>query len=403
MRKRKVVIGLAVSAAVLAAADRAALSLCLGDDLFLGRPVAPFDPPLFSPSQHAALARIESSLESGDPPRKELRFDAELGWCPHPDSGSGEFRYDWAGCRIAGGPLPRAKAPDRTRIATLGCSMTHGDEAAAAETWCAFVDADLEDVEIANLGVAAYGLDQALLRYRRDAVPLAPDEVWLGLLPEAGLRVTTLYRPVLRHWSLDVAFKPRFVLESGALRLLPNPAQSLEDIVRLLHSQEDFLAALGRDDHWVARAPSAYAPRGSRALHRSFFGRLALSLHEAGGRDVRAHYASDAETFALLRAIIARTAAEVREHGSRFRLVILPGESDLDALEARGSGYWSALCEVLASEEDVEVLDVSERLLAARRASQEPLYAPHGHFTRRGNREAASALVEALRGAPAGD
>jgi hypothetical protein len=281
--------------------------------------------------------------------------------------------------------------------------MTHGDEAAGAETWCALVDADLEDVEIANLGVSAYGVDQALLRYRRDAVPLAPDEVWLGLLPEAGLRVTTLYRPVLRHWSLDVAFKPRFVLESGALRLLPDPAGSLEDIVRLLRSQEDFLAALGRDDPWVARAPTAYAPRGSRALHRSFVGRLVLSLHEAGGRDAREHYTPGADTFALLRAIIARTATEVREHGARFRLVILPGESDLDDLDARGRGYWSDLCDALASEQGVEVVDLAIPMLAVRRATKEALYAPHGHFTPRGNREVASLLVEALRGARAGD
>src|SRR5262245_42540379 len=95
--------------AVLACGDWLLDRLVLGDDLFLGRPVAPFDPPLFSSSQRGALARIEKEL--ADPEPKPGKFDAELGWCNRPESGFGEFRYDWAGARIGVAPLAREKPP----------------------------------------------------------------------------------------------------------------------------------------------------------------------------------------------------------------------------------------------------------------------------------------------------
>jgi hypothetical protein len=252
--------------ATLVAGDWLLARLVLADGWFLGRPVAPFDPPLFSPSQTHVLEQIEAELSSGQP--KEGKFDAELGWCNKPDGGFGEFRYDWAGARIASAPLPREKTPGVRRVVAVGCSMTHGEEVGATESWCARTDALLPGIEIANLGVAAYGLDQALLRLRRDGWKLEPDEVWLGVLPQAALRVTTRFRPLLDHWSLDVAFKPRFVLDaSGELSLVPNPASSLSDVVHLLTDQRAFPSALETIRGWASAA--GLCPRGSSWIHGS--------------------------------------------------------------------------------------------------------------------------------------
>src|SRR5262245_24588801 len=292
--------------AFLAGGDWLLGRLVLADGWFLGRPVAPFDPPLFSPSQIRVLEQIERDLAS-EQPAKAGRFDPELGWCNKPGSGFGEFRYDWAGARIGVAPLARAKAPGVQRVVAVGCSMTHGDEVGAPESWCARADELLPGAEIANLGVAAYGLDQALLRLRRDGWPLEPDEVWLGVLPQAALRVTTRFRPLLDHWSLDVAFKPRFVLEDGGLVLVPNPARALTDVPRLLHDQRAFLAALG-DDPWVVRARLAYAPRGSSWTHWSFAARVLTTVWERSGRELEACFDPGHE-LGLLYTTIVRTMA----------------------------------------------------------------------------------------------
>jgi len=364
----------------------------LGDDMFLGRPVAPFDPPLFSPSQRAVLVQIEREL-AGSESRKG-KFDSELGWCNKPESGFGEFRYDWSGARIGTAPLERAKQPGVRRVVAVGCSMTHGEEVGAAQSWCARVDALLAGVEIANLGVAAYGLDQALLRLRRDGWSLDPDEVWLGVLPQAALRVTTRFRPLLDHWSLDVAFKPRFVLDSsGELALEPNPASTLSDVVRLLHDQRAFLAALG-DDPWIARARLAYLPRGSSWTHGAFAARLRTRVWERGGRNLDACFDSDEEFGRLYTAIVRTMARECFERGALFRLILLPGEEDLRRRMREGRGYWEAWSGRLR-DEGMSVVDLAPKLEQAG-PDFERLFGPGGHFTPEASEIVAHELADLL-------
>ncbi len=387
--------GLVVAALALGLVDQVLLRTVLADGELLGRKVAPFDPPLFSPSQVESLARIRRHVETGDPPAESFRFDPELGWCPRPDSGHGEFRYDWAGCRIGVAPLSRELDSSQRRVVTIGCSMTHGEEVGALETWSAQIDAELDGVEVANLGVAAYGIDQALLRLRRDAADLAPYEVWLGFFPAAAGRVTTGYRPLIRHWSIDVAFKPRFSLTETGLSLRPNPVHSLEHVVRLFDSQSDFLAALGEDEPWIRRARSAYAPRGSHLLHHSFLGRVGATLLEAGGRDQRPWFQKrDHEHGRLLSAIVRETARAADELGAGFLLLALPDARDLDSARANGRGYWADWLDNLG-DEGLRTLDLSSALLAAEASTE--LFAQNGHYSAAGNRVVAQGILDHLR------
>jgi hypothetical protein len=396
LRRRLLAIGL--FAAVALAADQAADRIWLSDGLFLQRRVAPFDPPVFGPAQWRTLEDIEAALAAGEPPPGELRFDRELGWCPRPDSGSGEFRYDWAGSRIGSAPLERTRPDGVRRIVAVGCSMTHGEEVAARETWCAQLDDALPGLEVANLGVGAFGLDQALLRVRRDAPRLEPDEVWLGWMPEASLRPTTLYRPALRHWAYAMSFKPRFVLRGEELVLVPNPARDLADTAALVRSQERFLAAVGEHDLWVRRSRAAYLPFGASWLHRSFATRLLLSAWEVRGRDPADWFDdADGEVPRLIRALVRATAAESAALGARFRLLVLPSRSDLEGLARRAEGYWEPLCRALAAE-GIEVFDPSRRWLADGVLASEGFFAPQGHYGPGGGRVLAEALTELVGG-----
>ncbi len=379
--------------AVFAGGDWLLARLVLSDDLFLGRPVAPFDPPLFSGSQHEALTRIEEDLASAQP--RPSKFDAELGWCNRPESGFGEFRYDWAGARLGAAPLAHVKAPETRRVVAVGCSMTHGEEVGAADSWCARTAAQFAQLEIANLGVAAYGIDQALLRLRRDGWPLDPDEVWLGILPQAALRVTTLFRPLLDHWSLDVAFKPRFRLDAaGELELVPNPARSLDEAVRLLRDQRHFLAAMGGDDPWVARAPLAYAPRGSSWTHGSFAARLILTAEERQGRELAACFDDRSEFGRLYTAIVRTLEHECTTRGVVFRLIILPGADDLDQRREEGRGYWEDWVE-RRRVDGMRALDLSASLSRSE-LERARLFAPGGHYTAEASELVAHTLAEEL-------
>ena len=377
---RRVLLGLSLGCLLLILTDQVVLYTVLADDVCLSRPVAPFDPPLFTNTQRAALNDVQKSLEAGTSPQQARRFDPELGWCNPRDGGFGEFVYDWAGCRKAAEPLPRTKAVGIRRVVTLGCSMTHGEEVGALETWPAQLDASRADIEVANLGVAAYGIDQAFLRYRRDGVVLEPDEAWLCLLPLSALRTTTMFRPLALHWATATFFKPRFVIaEDQVPTLLESPAQSFEDVARLLTSQTEFLDAMQRHDWWVKRAPIAYSPRGSHWSHFSGLGRLVLSFDEAQGRELARHYQQSSETYGVLRGIVRTAREEIEAQGVRFRLLILPGPDDLDAELVAGRRYWQALVDDLR-EQGVEVFDLSETLMSSA-LTRAAMFAPHGHYS----------------------
>ena len=391
---RRRLLALGISLALLIVIDQAVLHLALDDGYLLGRRLAPYDPPLFNSSHERAFARLESCLSTGQPPVESFRLDPELGWCPPRGGRVGDDAYDEAGARVGVAPIERARRAGVRRVVAVGCSFTEGAEVTASEAWPAQLDAAGERLEVANLGVGAYGLDQALLRWRRDGRPLAADEVWLGFLPTAAPRLVTLYRPAQRHWGLLVAFKPRFRLRAdGELELVPCPAGDVRAVRDLIADSARFLAATGEHDAWVAACPAAYAPVGSRALHASSLGRLALTLLERRGRDVHARLADPAdELHRLVRAVVLAARAEALAEGARFRLLVLPGREDLRAAAAAEGAPWAGLAAAL-EREGVEVIDLAPALLAAGGAGESSLWAPGGHYSARANALVAGELA----------
>jgi hypothetical protein len=386
-----------VGGVLLSIADQALQLSVLADGELFGRRIAPFDPPLFSAGQEAALERIREQVRTGQPTAELLGFDAELGWSHAPSSGSGDFSFDRIGARIGLAPLPEAKQAGIARVGVFGCSFAIGVQVAPRESWPAVLDAAGDNWEVSNLGVAGYGLDQAFLRWRRVAEQLDADEVWLAFLPAAALRNLSMYRPALRHWSETLAFKPRFVLDAaGRLELVPNPARSFRELERLVDDQDEFLRRLSPHDAWVRRFPAAYAPRGSHWSHASACARLILTELERGGRDFRTRLAdSEDEVFRIASAVVIQMAGEVAARGARFRLLILP---DRPALREHGASpdFWSALVAQLEAR-SIEVVDLTEPLLQAGAHEADSFWTADGHYAAPAHRVVGTALGESLR------
>ncbi len=395
MRARRVLLGLGLS---LVAADQALLHLALRDGEWLGRRIAPFAPPLFSVEQRRSFERLRAALAEGRADLEDFRLDPELGWRAPRARLDGPDPYDALGTRIAHRPLELERRPGVRRIVAIGCSFTEGAEVDARDAWPGLLEGALENLEVANLGVGAYGLDQALLRWRREGRALAGDEVWLGWLPSATPRLVTLYRPAERHWGQLVAFKPRFVLNArNALELVPCPAGEPRAVHDLILDPRAFLAATRTHDAWVAAWPAAYAPTGSHLLHHSFAGRLALTLLERGGRDVHARLADAADELPrLVEALVLATRAEVERSGARFRLLILPGRDDLRAAAAKEGAPWAELSARLIAQ-GVALTDLTPALLDAGGAAEESLWMPGGHYSPAANARVAAELSMLLR------
>ena len=368
----------------------------LSDGRFRGTPVAPYDPPLFNDAQRESLERLRRQV-AGEPLawRNNAVFDAELGWSPEPGSSRGDCSYDRFGARIHD---TKARPPAHEKehhLVVVGGSFTHCDEVAHGDSWPAILDESLAEVRVSNLGFGAYGVDQALLRYRRDGTPLQPDEVWLGLMPQAVLRVVTTYRPALRHHDLSVSFKPRLeLLDDGDLVLLKNPASSVARTVQLLSDQAAFFEAVRESDLWVARAASAYRPQGSHWSHYFATARLLLTFVERKRRDP-APWLQDqeSEVFRLMRAIVLALAAECERGSARFRVVLLPDGKSLASLREQGSAYWQGLLDRLL-QDGVEVVDLTGVFAENRVELDAAGWQPGGHYSGKTNRLVASELAK---------
>ncbi len=379
-------------------ADQAVLYTAFSDGEFLGRRLAPFDPPLFNAAQRQSLERVRARLAGGaiETPGK-MRFDALLGWSPRPLEDAGDFRYDQFGTRVGVAPIAALPPAGVRRLVVAGESFTHGDEVGALETWPAQLDLALPGWEVANLGVGAYGMDQALLRFRRDGQPLAPHAVWLGFMLSAAPRLASVYRPALRHAELSISFKPRFELEgNGGLRFVASPAGSEGEMVRLLENQRLFLARVAGHDLWVDRWPAAYGPAGSYWSHHLAATRLALTRLE-GRREHPAACLADpaSELFRLASAIAVEFARECRALGAEFRVVLLPDGKSLELWEERGALPWRPFVDELLRR-GVPVTDLSEALAAAGARTDPGFWRPGGHYSPRANAAVAQELCGLL-------
>jgi len=371
--------------------DQLILYTALADGFFLGRWVAPFDPPLFTEQQEDYLHRIRLAIESGEGPGEASLFDPELGWCPPKGLTSGLYEHDWAGCRVGTAPLPPTRAEGAKRIVAIGGSFTLGAEVPGPDSWVARLD-EHEGIELANLGVSGYGIDQALLRLRRDGAPLEPDEVWLGLMPSAIERITTQFPPISAHWSSVAAFKPLFLLdEAGVPELVPSPVQSFADYDRLLGDQAALFAALRDSDTWVRRCPAAFEPRGSSWSHWFAATRLALTWLESGGRDPAGFLAAGHPVRELARALLEQLEREAEALGATLRIVVVPARSDLERARADGSRYWEGLVQELVAS-GVPVLDASDALEAAGALEDDGFWMPGNHYSPSANAVVAEAV-----------
>ena len=150
-------------------------------------------------------------------------YDPELGWVRKPNTSGTE--------RSRGVPMPWSVdgigarsdpySEDRpVAVVAMGDSYTFSRQVEDGDAWPALLG-KITGVRVANFGVGNYGLDQAILRYRREGrIPGAKIAI-LGVVPETITRVHSAWKHYSEYGN-TFAFKPRFRLSGGRLEMLPN-------------------------------------------------------------------------------------------------------------------------------------------------------------------------------------
>jgi hypothetical protein len=141
-------------------------------------------------------------------------FDPSLGW-----------DIERSGDRIRGvEPISLSKPAGVSRIVSVGDSFTFGIDAGELQNFSALLN-QREDLQVLNMGVPGYGIDQSYLKYRQHGAKYEADTVLFGIYvgDYERTRLTFNYGP-----------KPSFSWSRGHLSVqgvpLPRPAEEVTRI-----------------------------------------------------------------------------------------------------------------------------------------------------------------------------
>ncbi|MGE0621360.1 MAG: GDSL-type esterase/lipase family protein [Pseudomonadales bacterium] len=206
--------------------------------------------------------------------RNELRFYVEnrdrsadslgghdpwLGW----DSSYGESR-------VRGVAVIPPKSG--TRAVALGDSFVYGNEVGPEENFAALLDRADNGLEVLNLGVPGYGIDQSWLKYLRHGEPLDPDIVIFGIYVADYERATVAF---------TAAAKPLFAERDGGWvptgQPVPAPAESLARIARSLEGRSRLLDFFRYRLAAIPDTTASFFTHGD-AIARHVLGSLAIAV-----------------------------------------------------------------------------------------------------------------------------
>ncbi|MXV63380.1 hypothetical protein GS429_15170 [Natronorubrum sp. JWXQ-INN-674] len=189
-------------------------------------------------------------------------FDSELGWCPQPNR---EKQKD-TGDHLPGEEVRSVVTYSTDEYASRVCPATDRDEDADVTVstygdsycFCREVDDDETfqhylaqelDTHVANYGGGNYGLDQALMRLKRQYPEEETDYVFMVVTASSIARILSVWKHYQEFGNI-LAVKPRYVLEGDDLVRVESPVDEKEDLLDL-ESKADFLREYDfHYDHW---------------------------------------------------------------------------------------------------------------------------------------------------------
>lgn len=189
-------------------------------------------------------------------------FDPELGWCPQPnrekqkDTGDhlpGEevrsvvtYSTDEYASRVC--PAKERDPDADLTVSTYGDSYCFCREVDNDETFQNHLAQEL-DTHVANYGGGNYGLDQALMRLKRQYPEDPTDHVFMVVTASSIARILSVWKHYQEFGNI-LAVKPRYVLEDGELERIESPVDEKEELLDL-ESKADFLREYDfHYDHW---------------------------------------------------------------------------------------------------------------------------------------------------------
>ena len=359
----------------------------------LGRPLLPSRVDQASLQAWVEAQRASASARPTEAPVSG--FDPELGWTHYPSTGSrdGRVHYNRLGAR---GRREYAPSPPEgvLRVALFGESFVQGAQISDEETFEHQLEQRCATLEVLNFGVNSYGVDQALLRFRRDGRKLGAHVLALGLIAENIGRNVNRYRPLWGRARDTPAVKPRFILEQGELVLVAPPFRTQAELVDAVE-RGAIPMLFGEHEYWWPPAFPTWAGHSSCV-------RVVATLSDELRRRISHQWTDrEGEPYRVMRALLSAFCREAKAAGAQHALIlVLPQETAVQVLTRGDAAYWNGMLDELRSA-GVDVIDTCPAMAALYPASKtggaDPVLFDHMHLNRAGNAVVAQLIEDWLR------
>lgn len=151
-------------------------------------------------------------------------FDEKLGWVRKPNTNSeekGKLKLVKWSINEKGARTNPEYDDKESDISCYGDSFTFARQVNDNETWEHELSKKTNS-NVQNFGVGNYGIDQSLLRLKREYNSNRTKYVILGVVPDSIRRNLNFWKHYFEYGN-TFGFKPRFILSDNELKLIENP------------------------------------------------------------------------------------------------------------------------------------------------------------------------------------
>lgn len=177
----------------------------------------------------------------------EHGYDKEFGWIRKPNTEHTEMgKYGQTKWTInSRGSRTNPNFEDKeSKISCYGDSFTFSRQVNDNETWEHYLSKDLS-TNVLNFGVGNYGIDQSLLRMKREYHDNKTPFVILSVVPDTISRINSVWKHYYEYGN-TLGFKPRFVIKNEKLVLIKN----IIDNENKFEEYQEFLPEIKKYDYF---------------------------------------------------------------------------------------------------------------------------------------------------------
>ena len=352
----------------------------------------------------------------------EHGYDSELGWIRKPNTTHNEKGNDgitkWT-INNEGGRNNLEFENITSKISTYGDSFTFCRQVNDDETWQHWIS-KFQNTNVKNFGVGNYGLDQTLLRLKREYPKNKSEIVIIGVVPDTISRIVSVWKHYYEYGN-TFGFKPRFTIKNGILELQKNP---IDEKTKFL-DYKNYINKIKKNDYFYGekflkeklRFPySLFLLRNIRRNFSIIYWVFLIQIYKKLDKSTmkiewnpmriimqinlkwRIKLYKDEKIVELFKKIIEDFVSYSKKNKFKPVFVFIPQKDDILFIKKHGH-YYEEFVRDISKIENLLVVDITKNLILEDRLNE--LYSDQndygGHCTKLGNKKIANFLEQELK------